>query len=69
MDKKLYTKVLEEKLSKIRKYSNEDWQLQFDYDLKYTPKMTLEYKKEKYKCIRMASILSRFVFYKNIWEY
>ena len=27
--------------------------------------MTLEYKKEKYKCIRMVSILSRFVFYKK----
>ena len=47
MDKELYIKILEEKLPKVRKYSNEDWQLQFDNDPKYTSKMALEYLKEK----------------------
>ena len=61
MDKELYIKILEKKLPKMREYSNEDWQLQFDNDLKYTSKMDLEYLKEKNKCIRMAFIFFRFV--------
>ena len=39
MDKELYIKILEEKLSKKKiKYNNEDWQLQFDNDPKHTSK-------------------------------
>lgn len=30
MVKEFYTKIFEEKLPRIRKYNNEDWQLQFD---------------------------------------
>ena len=69
MDKELYFKILEEKLSKMRKYSNEDWQLQFDNDPKHTSKMVLEYLNEKSKWTRMASVFSRFVSYIKIWEY
>ena len=45
MNKELYIKILEEKLPKMRKYYNEDWQLQFDNDKKNTSKMALEYLK------------------------
>ena len=62
MDKELFIKILEEKLPKMRKYSNEDGQLQFDNDPKHTSKMALEYQKDKkIKCIIIASIFSRFV--------
>ena len=47
MDKELFVKILEEKLPKMRKYNNEDWQLKFDNDPKHTSKMALEYLKEK----------------------
>ena len=36
MDKELYIKILEEKLLKMIKYSNENWQLQLDIDPKHT---------------------------------
>ena len=47
MYKDEYIRILEEKLLKKRKYSNEDWQLQFDSDSKHTSKMALEYRKVK----------------------
>ena len=47
MGKELYIKILDEILPKLRKYSNEDWQLQFYNYLKHTSKMIWKYLKVK----------------------
>ena len=69
MGKELYIKILDEILPKLRKYSNEDWQLQFYNDLKHTSKMTLKYLKVKkvnvLKCLPYSPKISLI---ENIWR-
>ena len=69
MGKELYIKILDEILPKLRKYSNEDWQLQFYNDLKHTSKMTLKYLKVKkvnvLKCLPYSPKISLI---ESIWR-
>ena len=69
MGKELYIKILDEILPKLRKYSNEDWQLQFYNDLKHTSKITLKYLKvKKVNVLKWLPYSPKFSLIENIWR-
>ena len=47
MDQEFYVKILDEKSLNVNKYNGDDWQLQFEIDLKHTSKLAREFLKTK----------------------
>ena len=51
MDKEYYVGILKEKLSELKKYEDNDWQLQFYNDPKHKSKLAIDFFKQKFDFI------------------